>query len=107
MRTLLVATLLAVSASTATSLSLTPAFAQPEQGPAETLRAAQRVLTVDFPHPFAWAALRAHRRRAVMRVPQACEGPAVSSSLTGVRPRRKSKSQPWSAWSTWSRNTRP
>jgi len=32
MRTLLVATLLAVSALTATSLSLTPAFAQPEEG---------------------------------------------------------------------------
>jgi len=35
--------------------------------------------------------------------PQACEGPAVSSARTGVRPRRKSKSQPSSACSTWSR----
>ena len=25
------------------------------KGPTEALRAAQRALTVDFPHPFAWA----------------------------------------------------
>ena len=40
-------------------------------------------------------------------LPQLCEGPAVSSRRTGVLPRRKSKSQPSSAWSTCSRKSRP
>ena len=37
----------------------------------------------------------------------ACDGPAVSSVRTGVAPRKKSKSQPSLAWSTWSRKSLP
>lgn len=47
------------------------------------------------------------RLAAIPRADHACDGPAESSKRTGVRPRKKSKSQPSFAWSTWSRKSRP
>jgi N-acetylmuramic acid 6-phosphate etherase len=51
--------------------------------------------------------LHSHCRNVRPDSSQEWLGPAVSAARTGVLPRRKSKSQPSWAWSTWSRKRRP